>query len=186
MKFTQQQIDDYAAGKLQLMTNRKTGERYFIPATRRSYDKGVTPPAKRAYWRVWYLLNHEERRAKERARYAASKLRVKKGDWPGREKNGAKLPSISQVEQQRILAQLPPVDPKTGRRPRGSLTPAQKKLLKRLNNMHYSQKHRAELNARAREAYHAKKGTGKTGQARLPKTPQAKPKGLLQRLLGWF
>lgn len=104
----------------------------------------------------------------------------------------AKLQTLEEVEIARILLALPRVDPKTGRRPRGSLTPAHKKLLKRLNNLTYSRDHRAELAVKARQYYAAKQAKlGKTVR-HYKKTPPIKPstprqpkqKSFLQRLLG--
>lgn len=55
MAFTKKQTEDYMAGKLKLITSSK-GSR-LVPYKARPYDKGVTSPERRAYWRVWYLKN---------------------------------------------------------------------------------------------------------------------------------
>lgn len=63
MKFTDQEAADYLAGRLRLVTSRKSKLSKLIPATRRALDKGVTSPERRAYYRVWYLQNRDKRLA---------------------------------------------------------------------------------------------------------------------------
>jgi hypothetical protein len=55
MNVTDEELEQYLAGKLRLATSRKTGAVRFLPAKKRPYDVGYTSPTKRAYWRVWYL-----------------------------------------------------------------------------------------------------------------------------------
>lgn len=122
----------------------------------------------------------------------------------------AKDSNLAELEIARIILALPRVDPKTGRRPRGSLTPAHQKLLKRLNNLVYSRDHKVELATKGRQYYAAKMAAlGRTVKHHkptpslpkhrkvklltTPKAPKAQPKAQpkakqtwLQWLLGSF
>ena len=63
MKATDKELEDYMAGRIQLVTGSKSGNARFVPYKKRAFDRGITPPEKRAYWRVWYLKNRAKRRA---------------------------------------------------------------------------------------------------------------------------
>lgn len=102
-----------------------------------------------------------------------------------------KLNAAKEVEMARIMLQLPRVDPKTGRRPKGSMTPAHKKLAKRLANLTYTSDNRKMLATRARQYYAARRereGHAVNHRVDTPKPtkPMAKraKKSWFQRLLG--
>jgi len=73
MEFTKEQLKDYMAGRLKLVTKTSTGTCRLVRATKRPYDKGVTKPAKRAYYRVWYMKRRAELIVKKRKAYLARK-----------------------------------------------------------------------------------------------------------------
>ena len=61
MVISDKEVADYLAGRTRLMTNGAKKTFKFVPATTRPYDKGVTSPEKRAYWRVWSLKRRFKR-----------------------------------------------------------------------------------------------------------------------------
>lgn len=102
-----------------------------------------------------------------------------------------KLNTAKEVEMARIMLQLPRVDPKTGRRKRGSMTPAMKRLAKRLANLMYTNDNLEKLATKARQRYAARReAVGYTVNHRVatpkPTKPMAKraKKSWFQRLLG--
>jgi hypothetical protein len=60
---TDQELEDYAKGKLKLVTNRKGLTRLEPVLKAHPNDHGITPPERRAYYRVWYMKNKDKRRA---------------------------------------------------------------------------------------------------------------------------
>jgi hypothetical protein len=74
MRFTKEQAKQYLAGKLTIITTK--GRSRLVPATKRTYDRGITPPAKRAQYRAWYIAHIDECRAANKV-YLAKKKAAK-------------------------------------------------------------------------------------------------------------
>jgi hypothetical protein len=74
---TDQELEDYAAGKLKLVTNRSGVTRMEPVLRQHPNDKGITSQDKRAYYRVWYMKNRHRRRAYARAYKARQQAKKK-------------------------------------------------------------------------------------------------------------
>lgn len=180
MKFTSKQLKDYMSGRLKLNTN--AGKTILMPAKPRPYDRGITPPDKRAYWRVWYLKNRDKRKAYSRERYNGRPDSIK-----------AVLSNPSKHEFK--------VSPPTKRELKaaaraGTLTKADKKAAYAAK---WRKKNLAHARAYGKKMYHLKYSPAAKARALLstPRLvskglggeslkPRRKPKSLLQRLFGVF
>lgn len=195
MKASDKEAADYLAGKLQLVTSRSTGKTKLVPYKKRSYDKGITPPAKRAYWRVWYLKNRKKRQAysaarkakpttpglpdhvvqESRARAEDSRLAKKRAytaQW--RKKNAARLPEMRKKWTKKTAAPV-------------ASTPAERKAV---YIKQWRAKNRDKINAQARAKYQQSKLGPKAafiaGALGADRVVAVTKPSLLQRFLGWF
>lgn len=171
MKFTDQQLDAYMNGRLKLHTNR-AGKTTLMPSKPRPNDKGITPPEKRAYWRVWYLKNRAKRLAYSSKRYG-------KGLHPDA-KTKVVLSNPSKHEFKV-----------------GPMTKAERKIAKAAYAARWRAKNRKAQLAYGKKMYHLKYSTAakrRIAQAqapavvwvRAPKPTHQPKKTLLQRILGIF
>jgi len=165
VKFTDKQLKDYMAGRIKLHTTH-AGKTTLMPSKPRPYDKGITPPDKRAYWRVWYLKNRAKRLAYSRKRYD-------KGLHP----DSAVLSSPSKHEFKV-----------------GPMTKAERKIAKAQYAAKWRAKnHKAQL-AYGKKMYHERYSVAAKRRIAEAKAPAIvmvrasasvpKPKTLLQRLFG--